>query len=124
MLFIDLNKFKQINDTYGHEVGDVLLQKVSMRIKQQLRDTDTCARIGGDEFVILLSHTQNHQEAKQVMNRIKEAMIEPFKIKNHNLHCDVSQGAALYPEDGASVKELLSQADKNMYANKMHLQGE
>lgn len=122
VLFIDLNKFKQINDIYGHEVGDVLLQKVSMRIKQQLRATDTFSRIGGDEFVILLPHAKNHQEVKQVMDRINEGMTEQFQIKNHNLHCDVSQGAALYPEDGISVQELLSQADRNMYADKMHLQ--
>ena len=121
VVFIDLNKFKQINDTYGHDVGDMLLQQVSTRINQQLRDTDTLARFGGDEFVILLAHAKNNQEVQQVMKRIKEAMIEPFQIKNHHLHCYVSQGGAVYPKDGTTVEELLSLADKNMYAEKLQL---
>lgn len=124
VLFIDLNSFKQINDTYGHEVGDILLQEVSQRIKQQLRDTDTLARIGGDEFVILLSQIQGSSEVEQVMARIKESMKEQFQVKNHSLHCDVSQGAAIYPKDGMSVQELLSRADKNMYAEKVALKNE
>lgn len=118
VLFIDLNAFKQVNDTYGHEVGDVLLQQVAMRIKQQLRDTDTLARIGGDEFVVLLAQIKDNQEVKQIMACINEGMAEQFQIKHHKLHCHVSQGAALYPEDGTSVQALLSQADKKMYADK------
>lgn len=121
VVFIDLNKFKQVNDTYGHDVGDMLLQQVSTRINQQLRDTDTLSRFGGDEFVILLAHAKNNQEVQQVMKRIKEAMVEPFQIKSHHLHCYVSQGGAVYPEDGTTVEELLSLADKNMYAEKLQL---
>ena len=118
VLFVDLNAFKQVNDTYGHEVGDVLLQQVTLRIKQQLKDTDTLARVGGDEFVVLLTEITDNRDVTQVMSRIKEGMAEAFQIKRHQLHCQVSQGAALYPEDGASVQALLSQADKNMYADK------
>lgn len=118
VLFIDLNAFKQVNDTYGHEVGDALLQQVTQRIKQQLRDTDTFARIGGDEFVVLLAQIKDSQGVKQIMARIEEAMAEQFQIQHHTLHCHVSQGAALYPEDGASVEALLSKADKNMYVDK------
>lgn len=118
VLFIDLNAFKQVNDTYGHEVGDILLQQVSMRIKQQLRDTDTLARIGGDEFVVLLDQIKDSQDVKQIMDRIKEGMAEQFQIKHYKIYCHVSQGAAIYPEDGTTVQALLSQADRNMYANK------
>lgn len=118
VLFIDLNGFKKVNDTYGHEAGDVLLQQVAIRIKPQLRDTDTLARIGGDEFVVLLAQIKGNEGVKYIMARIQGAMAEPFQIKQHTLHCHVSQGAALYPEDGTSVKALLSQADKNMYADK------
>ncbi|MCK0163018.1 diguanylate cyclase [Marinobacter sp. S6332] len=118
VLFIDLNAFKQVNDTHGHEVGDVLLQQVSQRIKKQLRDTDTFARIGGDEFVVLLPQIKGNQDVKQIMTRIEETMAKQFHIQQHKLHCHVSQGAAQYPEDGTSVQALLRQADKNMYANK------
>jgi len=118
VLFIDLNAFKQINDTYGHEVGDIVLQQVAKRIKQELRDTDTLARIGGDEFVVLLAQIKDNQDVKLIMARIKESMAELFHIKHHELHCHVSQGAAVYPEDGTTVESLLSQADKNMYADK------
>src|SRR5690554_4075278 len=102
VLFIDLNAFKQVNDTHGHEVGDVLLQQVSQRIKKQLRDTDTFARIGGDEFVVLLPQIKDRQGVMQIIARIEEAMAEPFQIQQHKLHSHVSQGAALYPEDGTS----------------------
>ena len=118
LLFIDLNAFKQINDSYGHEVGDSVLQQVALRIKQQLRDTDTLARIGGDEFVVLLAQIKDNQDVTQIMVRIKESMAELFQIKHYELHCHVSLGAAVYPEDGTTVETLLSQADKNMYADK------
>ncbi|WP_460187567.1 diguanylate cyclase domain-containing protein [Thiomicrorhabdus hydrogeniphila] len=118
VLFIDLNAFKQVNDTYGHEVGDIVLQQAALRIKQQLRDTDTLARIGGDEFVVLLAQIKDNQDVKQIMLRIKESMAERFQIKDYELYCHVSQGAAVYPEDGTTVETLLSQADKNMYADK------
>lgn len=118
VLFIDLDGFKQINDTYGHEVGDILLKQVTARIKKQLRDTDTFARIGGDEFVVLLAQTKNIYGVKQTMGRIEEVMVEPFHINDYELHCHVSQGAALYPEDGTTEEQLLSQADKKMYTNK------
>ncbi len=123
VLFIDLIAFKAINDTYGHDVGDQLLQQVSERIQQQLRETDTLARVGGDEFVVLLAQIKNHQEVAQVMERIKQCLVEAFQVKDHKLHCYASQGAALYPKDGESVQELLSQADKNMYEEKCNYYG-
>ncbi|ART82103.1 hypothetical protein CBP31_05250 [Oceanisphaera profunda] len=99
VLFIDLNGFKQVNDTYGHEVGDCLLQQV----KLLLRDSDTLARMGGDEFVALLTQVKDAEGVKQSMACIEAAMATPFQIQHHTLHCYVSQGAALYPEDGISA---------------------
>lgn len=118
VLFIDLNQFKQINDTYGHDVGDALLQQVAKRIEQQLRETDTLARIGGDEFVVLLTQVTDRQGVKKSMARIEAAMAQPFQAQHHTLQCHVSQGAALFPDDGASTQALLSVADKNMYVDK------
>jgi len=118
VLFVDLNGFKQVNDSYGHEVGDILLQEVSERLKPLFRDSDTFARMGGDEFVVLLTQIKDRQSAEQSMERINAAMAEPFQIKSHEIPSYVSQGSAVYPEDGTTAKTLLSFADKNMYINK------
>lgn len=118
VLFIDLNGFKKVNDTYGHEVGDCLLQQVASRIKPLLRDSDTLARMGGDEFVALLTQVADSRDVKQIMARIEEAMAAPFLIQDHTLHCCVSQGAALYPEEETSAQALLNRADQNMYTDK------
>ncbi|ART79533.1 sensor domain-containing diguanylate cyclase [Oceanisphaera avium] len=120
VLFIDLNGFKQINDTFGHEVGDALLQQVAHRIQPLFRESDTFARMGGDEFILLLTQVTDAQSISQSMQRIEEAMAAPFIIQGQHLHCYVSQGAALYPEDGETVQVLLSHADHNMYASKRH----
>lgn len=118
VLFVDLNGFKQINDTYGHEVGDILLQQVTQRLKLLFRETDTFARMGGDEFVVLLTQIKDRQSVEQSMERISAAMVEPFLIQGLELPSYVSQGSAIFPEDGATAKELLRLADKNMYVNK------
>lgn len=118
VLFIDLNGFKQVNDTFGHEVGDFLLQQVATRIKPLLRDSDTLARMGGDEFVILLTQVSVSQDAEQIVARIEATMAAPFRIQEHELHCGVSLGVALYPEEGTSAQALLNRADHYMYAAK------
>ncbi|GLR63963.1 sensor domain-containing diguanylate cyclase [Marinospirillum insulare] len=118
LLFFDLNKFKEVNDTYGHGVGDSLLQQVTERLKPLFRDSDTFARLGGDEFVVLLTQVNNKQNLEQSMERINAAMQPPFHIQGHEITSHLSQGAATFPEDGTTAKDLLSHADKNMYANK------
>lgn len=118
VVFVDLNGFKQVNDSYGHEVGDILLQQVTQRFKSQLRDSDTLARLGGDEFIVLLTDIKDSQGVEQSMERINAAMAEPFQIKDKTIQSYVSQGSAIFPEDGATAKALLSFADKNMYINK------
>jgi len=118
VLFVDLNGFKQVNDTYGHEIGDCLLQQVAQRLKPLFRDSDTLARLGGDEFVVLLTQIKDSQSVQQTMDRINAAMAEPFQVEGYELFSHVSQGSAIFPEDGVTAKELLSLADKNMYTNK------
>jgi len=118
VVFVDLNGFKQVNDTYGHELGDLLLQQVTQRLKALLRESDTLARLGGDEFIVLLTDIKDSQGVEKSMNRINATMAEPFQIEGHEIHSYVSQGSAIFPEHGVTAKELLSLADKNMYANK------
>lgn len=120
VLFIDLNEFKKINDTYGHDVGDCLLQKVALRLNALLRESDTLARVGGDEFVALLTQVNDMNELQQCMGRIEATMKAPFYIQHHVLLCHVSQGAAVYPDDGNTAQALLHRADQNMYLDKQH----
>lgn len=118
VLFIDLNGFKQVNDTYGHEVGDGLLQQVAKRLGALLRDSDILSRMGGDEFVILLSQVNDLDSVSNVVERIHSAMEAPFHVQEHRLSCCASLGVAFYPDDGASAEALLSRADHKMYAEK------
>lgn len=118
VMYMDLNGFKKVNDTYGHEVGDVLLQQVAGRIRSLLRDSDTLARMGGDEFVILLPRITQSQDVQQATERIRAAMAPLFRINDHVLHCNFSLGVAHYPRDGTTAQALLRQADSEMYADK------
>lgn len=118
LLYIDLDKFKQVNDTLGHGVGDVLLQEVAKRLKRSLRESDTVARIGGDEFVVLLPHVQKPEQVTRVMEKINLALSAPFIIDGHSLNIVPSIGAAHYPEHGEFEQELLKYADSAMYLKK------
>jgi diguanylate cyclase (GGDEF)-like protein/PAS domain S-box-containing protein len=118
LLFIDLDKFKPINDRWGHGVGDLLLQAVAGRIRQSLRDADTAARIGGDEFVVLVAQIQRADDAMKVAENLRLALREPFLIDGHTLEVSVSIGVALFPEHGSELVELLKHADGAMYVAK------
>ncbi|NWJ96219.1 MAG: diguanylate cyclase [Chloroflexi bacterium] len=115
VLFVDLNRFKQVNDTLGHAVGDSLLQQVGERLQHCLRHCDTVARIGGDEFTIILSELKNPQYATQIAEKLQKVIEEPFIIKGHELFITASIGISLYPDDGTTVPELLRKADAAMY---------
>ncbi len=115
LMFIDLDKFKPVNDTYGHGVGDLLLKQVALRIQDCLRDSDTAARIGGDEFVILLPTVGTKQAAKKVGEKILEALNQPFELAGHTLNIGSSIGVAVYPEHGSDEKLLVKSADIAMY---------
>ncbi|CAG0995013.1 partial putative signaling protein, partial [Methylophilaceae bacterium] len=115
LMFLDLDKFKPINDTYGHAVGDLLLKEAAQRIQDCLRASDTAARIGGDEFVVLLPIIEAEQDAGMVGEKIRNALIQPFELAGHTLHISSSIGVAVYPQHGADEKLLVKSADIAMY---------
>ncbi|WP_339475742.1 MULTISPECIES: sensor domain-containing protein [unclassified Pseudomonas] len=120
LLYIDLDRFKQVNDTYGHGVGDMLLQAVAKRLKGCIRDTDTVARIGGDEFVVLLHSIQALEDAQSVQEKIRHALVQPLRLEGHCLSIEPSIGVACFPDHGTEDVALFRHADEAMYAAKRH----
>lgn len=118
VLFLDLDRFKVVNDSLGHDVGDELLRAVASRLKGSLRRADTVARLGGDEFVVLCAAWQNPSDVAQVGEKVLELLKEPFVVAGHLLHVGASVGIALYPADGGDAHALLKNADTAMYAVK------
>jgi len=115
IMFIDLDNFKLINDSYGHNVGDLFLKEVTTRIKGVIREEDSLSRIGGDEFTLLLEEIIGLEDAAHAAERIIEQMRKPFEIKKHKFYSAVSLGISIYPDDSKSANELLEFADKAMY---------
>lgn len=118
LLYLDLNKFKQVNDTLGHDIGDVLLEEFAKRLKNCMRESDTVARVGGDEFVVLLQGVPSLEQAALVVEKIRDTFNSPFHIHGHILNIVPSIGIALYPEHGDNEHQLLKHADKSMYLDK------
>lgn len=114
-LFMDLDGFKQINDTFGHATGDQLLRKVANRIRGCLRESDTAARLGGDEFVVLLPTINTQQDALVVAEKIRWANCQPMELDGQRLNISTSIGIAVYPEHGSEEETLLNNADAAMY---------
>ena len=115
LLFMDLDRFKLINDTLGHVMGDLVLQQVSERITDYLRAEDTLARFGGDEFCLLLPDISSKESVSSVAEKILKAVRQPFRINNHELYLSMSLGIALYPDAGKTGETLLQSADIAMY---------
>ena len=113
--FIDLDRFKPVNDTYGHAVGDQLLKEVAVRLLGCVRESDTVSRIGGDEFVILLSTVEGEQEAMRVAEKVLEALNKPFEFGGRTLSISSSIGIAVYPDHGENELQLTKNADIAMY---------
>ncbi|MGH8532085.1 MAG: putative bifunctional diguanylate cyclase/phosphodiesterase [Gammaproteobacteria bacterium] len=118
VLYIDLDRFKTINDTLGHPAGDELLRQVASRLRTVLREGDTVARLGGDEFVILLPHVLTARDAAQVAIKALGAMSVPFSVFGHELHATTSIGLGLFPKDGTDAETLLKHADTALYQAK------
>ena len=118
LLFIDLDRFKAINDRLGHAAGDRVLKGVAERIRHNIRESDTAARIGGDEFVVLLPGIASAEDAEVVANKIRAAIDRPFTIDGHELAISVSLGVAHYPQDGTDATSLARHADTAMYRDK------
>lgn len=120
VMFLDLDNFKNINDRLGHTIGDKLLKEVGDRLKACLRETDTVARIGGDEFTILLTDTAQPEDAIAIAKKITSVFREPFLPEDHELNVTACVGISIYPDDGESADELLKNADIAMYHAKEH----
>lgn len=118
VLFIDLDRFKPVNDSLGHAAGDEMLSKIATRLTQALRSEDVLARFGGDEFLVLLEYGSSRESAQAVALRIQEALEAPVKVAGKSIPMSASIGIALYPEDGQNARELLCSADSAMYAAK------
>jgi diguanylate cyclase (GGDEF)-like protein len=118
LIYIDLDKFKQINDLCGHHVGDRYLQEVALRMKKQLRSHDLLARIGGDEFAALVPVVRNRAEVEEIALRLERCLDDPFLIETFVVQGSASLGIALYPQDGDSNDTLLKTADAAMYKAK------
>jgi diguanylate cyclase (GGDEF)-like protein/PAS domain S-box-containing protein len=118
LLYVDLDRFKQVNDTHGHAVGDMLLQTVANRLKGCVRETDTVARIGGDEFVVLLHSVHAAEDADSVAGKIRQVLAQPMRLDGHDLRIEPSIGVARFPEHGEEEQQLFRHADQAMYAAK------
>lgn len=123
LIYIDLDAFKQVNDKYGHKLGDQYLQEASRRLARQLRDVDMLARVGGDEFIAIVPCVHTRSEVEEIALRLQRCFDHPFELGTHQLQGSASMGIALFPTDGNSKDALLSAADAAMYVNKnMHKQ--
>ena len=118
VLYLDLDRFKSVNDTLGHAVGDRLLQAAAARLTGSVRETDTVARLGGDEFVIALGNLRDAQGAETVARKLLKALCAPYQIDSHELLVSTSIGISIYPEDGHELADLLEKADSALYCAK------
>ncbi|WP_211471584.1 EAL domain-containing protein [Collimonas humicola] len=118
VMFLDLDRFKFINDNFGHPAGDSLLKAVATRLKAATREEDTVARLGGDEFVIMLPAFSTPDNTETAVRRVLEAFSAPFSVGDHELHITTSIGVSIYPEDGGNSETLLKTADAALYSAK------
>lgn len=118
VLFLDLDHFKQVNDTLGHAVGDALLVQFTQRVRDCLREDDTLARLGGDEFVVLLPEMDTLDDVIRVATRLVSQNATPYRIDGQEIRLGTSIGISVYPNDGTTVEELLNGADVAMYRSK------
>jgi diguanylate cyclase (GGDEF)-like protein/PAS domain S-box-containing protein len=120
IIAIDLDRFKSVNDTLGHQAGDELLKAIAKRLKNLLRSSDTVARMGGDEFLLLMPEMHMTGDAIKIIDKIAAAFKEPFMIEGSRLNMSASMGLAIYPEDGEDMEALLRKSDAAMYNIKRH----
>jgi diguanylate cyclase (GGDEF)-like protein/PAS domain S-box-containing protein len=118
VLYMDIDHFKDVNDSYGHEFGDLLLRAVAKRLAKSLRQSDTVARIGGDEFVIILETAHEIRDVETLARRAQRALAKSFTVQGHRMKATVSIGISFYPENGSDADTLLRAADYAMYLAK------
>lgn len=117
---LDLDKFKSINDTFGHDAGDQVLKSVSSRLAGIIRASDTLARVGGDEFILVMMETNHVGDATAIAQKILDSFSVPHSIEGHQLQLSTSIGIAIYPEDGQDLETLVKKSDAAMYYSKGH----
>jgi diguanylate cyclase (GGDEF)-like protein len=117
-MFMDIDGFKEVNDSLGHEFGDRLLSCVADRLTGCVREDDTVARLGGDEFTVILTGTRHRKDAELVAQSIIDALVIPFDITGTSIDISASIGITFFPRDGTSAKDLLRAADQAMYTAK------
>lgn len=115
LFFIDLDKFKEINDNFGHHIGDYVLKNVAKRIKNVLREEDFVARNGGDEFVLVIKNIKSNKDIGYIIEKIMKSLSEPIKIESYIFFVTISIGIAIYPKDANDISELMKKADTAMY---------
>ena len=120
LIYIDLNRFKEVNDRFGHRVGDFYLQHVARRLSERLRAHDTLSRVGGDEFIALISLVRDRNEAEEIAHRLHSCFSSPFRVDGIILHESASIGVAIYPDDGEDEDQLKKAADSAMYIQKQN----
>jgi diguanylate cyclase (GGDEF)-like protein/PAS domain S-box-containing protein len=118
LLYIDLNDFKDINDDFGHATGDRVLQEIARRLTDCVRQSDTVARMGGDEFTVLLTNIKRAEDVPGIVDKVRRSITEPLSIGDARLVITASIGSAAFPDDGRDSEPLLRQADAQMYADK------
>jgi diguanylate cyclase (GGDEF)-like protein len=120
ILTLDLDRFKTVNDSHGHHVGDELLKAVGQRLTGIIRSGDTIARMGGDEFLLVMSELHQSDSVSSIISKIVEAFKVPFIIEGHRLNISASIGIAIYPDDGLDMEALMRKSDSAMYDIKRH----
>jgi diguanylate cyclase (GGDEF)-like protein/PAS domain S-box-containing protein len=118
LLYMDLDKFKEVNDTLGHEIGDELLKQFAKRLKNNIRENSVLGRIGGDEFLILLKDVKHSENVAKIARRLYKALQQPYQVKGHYIKTTASIGISIYPNDGTSGETLIKYADLALYSAK------
>jgi diguanylate cyclase (GGDEF)-like protein len=118
VMYIDIDKFKSINDSLGHEVGDQLLKQFASRLKENVREEDILCRVGGDEFLVLLNGMKEKKVVVDIVSRLHKAFQQPYLIDNHKIVVTSSMGIAVFPQDGINSKILISRSDIALYQAK------
>ena len=123
VLFVDLDRFKTVNDGFGHNVGDMLLVQVAERLRPRLREEDTLARLGGDEFVVVAENVEPLSAVDRLAAKLRDAFAEPFVLEQEEIYVSATVGTAVFPQDGEDVASLLKSADQAMYRAKQVVRG-
>ncbi|MBF0473559.1 MAG: GGDEF domain-containing protein [Nitrospirae bacterium] len=115
LLFIDLDRFKYVNDTFGHHIGDMLLKETASRFNSCVRESDTVARMGGDEFTVILSNIKNREDVEIVASKIVQSIMNPYKLDSYDCSVSASIGISIFPTDSYDIDMLVKMADVAMY---------